>query len=332
MIHAHGPIPPGHAHSAFGGSPSAANKLLVSTIATLLFVVLEVVVGLHTNALALIGDAFHNLTDAVALGLALVVAYVERRPATSAKSFGYQRAGILAAFVNAGVLVGLTIMLFIEAGKRFRTPEPVQSGPMIVVAAIGIALNFVITIWLRRESHADMNIRAAVVHLFADTISSAGVIVAALLIVRTGLTIWDPIVSIVIGGLVLWSSWSILREAVNLLLEGTPSGIDPEAVSRDLAEIEEVLGVHHLHIWALAPSRPALSCHVMLGDVSLRAAGGVLYRMNALLEERYGIVHTTIQVEHSDCESDDPFCAPASANGEPLGVGEGRDDSRDTGR
>jgi len=288
---------------------SVSRKLVVATVATALFVVLELVVGWRANALALIGDAFHNVTDSMALLLALLVVFIERKPPTTSKSFGYQRAGILAAFVNAAVLVGLTFFLFAEAWKRFRTPEPVASEPMIVVASIGIVLNVSITFWLRRESRDDLNIRGAVAHLFGDTLSSAGVIVAAILISTTGLTVFDPIVSAIIGVLILWSAWGILRETVNLLLEGTPAGIDPEAVSRELAAERGVFGVHHVHIWAIAPSRPALSCHVMLGDVSLKSTGEILARINEMLAVRYGIAHTTLQFEHAECPEEEPeFC------------------------
>lgn len=305
MRHRHG----AEASSGSGSNTRVSHKLIISTILTLLFVGLELWAGFWANALALVGDALHNLTDSAALILALIVVFVERKPATRFKSFGYQRAGIIAAFVNAGALVGFTLYLLVEAWERLRNPEPVNTFWMIVVAGIGIVLNFGITLWLRRESRDDLNIRAAVVHLFGDTLSSAGVIVAALLIFWTGETIYDAIVSLLIAILIFWSAWGILKETVNLLLEGTPAGIDPEEVTRDIASEEGVFGVHHLHIWALAPSRPALSCHLMLGDVSVRRAGEILNRVNQMLSDRYGIGHTTIQFEHATaCPDDDPYC------------------------
>lgn len=297
-----------HSGHAAGSGESLRTKLLIATGATLLFVGIELVVGVLANALALIGDALHNVTDAVALALALAVVVLEKKPATSAKSYGYQRAGILVAFVNAAALVGLTIFLLVEAWERFQNPEPVDSVWMIGVAALGICLNLGITVWLRHESRDDLNIRAAVLHLVGDTISSAGVILAALLIMWTGEPVWDPIVTVVIAGLILWSAWDILKETVNLLLEGTPRWIDPADVAKDLADEEDVYGVHHLHIWAIAPTKPALSCHLMLGDVSLKSTGAVLSRVTAMLSERYGIVHTTIQFEHMGCPVDDPYC------------------------
>lgn len=299
-----------HGHSSHAPSSGGAvrTKLLVATVATLAFVGVELVVGVYANALALIGDALHNVTDAVALALALAVVALEKRPATAVKSYGYQRAGILVAFINAAALVGFTIFLLVEAWERFHSPEPVDSLSMIWVASLGIVLNLAITLWLRRESASDINIRAAVLHLFGDTLSSAGVIAAAGLIMWTGDPIWDPVVTLVIAALILWSAWDILKETVNLLLEGTPRWIDPEEVARDLAEDDDVYGVHHLHIWAIAPTKPALSCHIMLGDVPLKTTGAVLSRVTAMLSERYGIVHTTIQFEHAGCPVDDPHC------------------------
>ncbi len=283
-------------------------KLIVATVATLAFVAIELAVGYYANALALIGDALHNVTDAVALVLALAVVIFEKRPATAVKSFGYQRAGILVAFVNAAALVGFTLFLLVEAWGRFQNPEPVDSVWMIGVAALGIGLNLAITLWLREESESDINIRAAVLHLFGDTLSSAGVILAALLIMWTGAPVWDAAVTIVIAALILWSAWGILKETVNLLLEGTPRWIDPDEVANDLANEADVFGVHHLHIWAIAPTKPALSCHIMLGDVSLKSTGAVLSRVTSMLSAKYGIAHTTIQFEHAGCPVDDPHC------------------------
>lgn len=307
MAHSHS-----HAHAA-SHVHSTSRKLVISTILTIGFVVLELVVGLIANSLALIGDAFHNFTDALALILALWALWAERRPATAEKSFGYQRAGILAAFINAGTLVGLTLFLLVEAYQRLRDPEPVASGAMLITAAAGLVVNGVITLWLYEEGKRDINVRGAVTHMLADAISTVGIIIGAIAIRFTGRPEIDPAITVMIAGLVLWSSWGILRETVNLLLEGTPRGIDPVAVSADLAALDGVFGVHHLHIWALGPSRPALSCHLMLGDVTLKSAGEVIQRATDLLSEKYAIAHTTVQIEYASCEADDPFCTPEEA-------------------
>ena len=287
-----------------------SQKLVAATVFTIVFVVVEIVAGYHAHSLALVSDAFHNFTDAVALIIALVAVKLERRPATDEKSFGYQRAGILAAFINAGTLVALTAYIVIEAIQRIEKPEPVASTAMLFVAVAALVLNSAITLALRHEGERDVNIRSAVVHMLGDAISSVGIIGAAILIRVTQSPRWDPAISIAIGALILWSSWGILRETVNLLLEGTPSGIDPADVSRALGEVDGVQGVHHLHIWALGPSRPALSCHLMVGDVPVRSTAAMLDQVSAMLHLRYGIVHATVQFEFAQCADGDPYCLP----------------------
>lgn len=303
----------GHGHHHHGHHHSVSRKLIASTIATGAFVLVELGVGFYANSLALIGNALHDLTDTLALLLAFVAVRLERRPPTEEKSYGYQRAGILAAFVNAGSLLAFTVFIFFEAVHRFRNPAPVDSMAMLVVAAIGLVINTAITLSLRREGREDVNIRSAVVHILGDAVSSAGIIIAAILIRVTGSARWDPAISILIGVLILWSSWGILRETVNLLLEGTPSHIDPAKVSESLSRIEGVYGVHHLHIWALGPSSPALSCHLMVGDVPVRSTASLLPLVNDMLAREYRIVHTTIQFEFANCAVDDPYCVPYPA-------------------
>ncbi|MEK6374464.1 MAG: cation diffusion facilitator family transporter [Acidobacteriota bacterium] len=297
----------GHHHNH-----AVSRKLVIASTATMAFVVIELVIGLWAQSLALIGDAIHNFTDSLALLLALVAVGLEHRPATAEKSYGYHRAGVLAAFINAGTLVALTIYIFWEAIARLRTPQSVDSGAMLFTAIAALVLNTAITLWLREEGRHDINIRSAVLHMLGDAVSSAGIIAAALLIRFTGATYWDAVVSLGIGVLILWSSWGVLREAVNLLLEGTPAGIDPDAVTRAIAALDGVEGVHHLHIWALGPSRPALSCHLMVGDVPVKSTGNLLSQVNGILANDFGIAHTTIQFEFASCDVDDPYCVPYS--------------------
>jgi cobalt-zinc-cadmium efflux system protein len=297
----------GHAHRH---AENLSRKLIIATGANAFFVVVELVMGFTAGSLALIGDALHNFTDVVALLLALFAVRLARRPPTTEKSYGYHRAGILAAFVNAGVLVGLTLFLFVEAFQRLSAPHDVDNTLMLITAAVAVLINGGAMLLLRADGRDDVNIRSAVMHMFSDALASVGIIIAALLIRATGNTIWDPAVSILIGVLILWSSWGILRETINLLLEGTPTGIDPAAVLRTLSEIDGVLGVHHLHIWALGPSSPALSCHLMVGDVPLKTTGKVLDVVNEVLAKNYRIAHSTIQFEFANCDANDPYCVP----------------------
>jgi len=301
-----------HHHHHESQPRAVTRKLVAASIATMLFVLLELGAGVFSNSLSLIGDALHNFTDTLALVIALVAVKLERKPPTSSRSFGFQRAGILAAFVNSGALVAFTIFIFIEAAQRFRIPHNVDSRIMIITAAIAVLLNGAITLSLRHEGKSDVNIRSAVLHMFGDALSSAGIIIAAVLIRTTGSTMWDPAMSVLIGILILWSSWGIFREAANLLLEGTPQGIDPEEVSRKLGAIEGIAGVHHLHIWAIGPARPAMSCHLMVGDVPVRSTSAMLASVNEMLHHDFGIVHATVQFEFAGCSEDDPFCLPYS--------------------
>jgi len=289
---------------------TVSRKLTVATAANVLVVAAEIVVGLYAGSLALLGDALHNLTDAAALIIALIAVRLERRAPTSGKSFGYQRAGILAAFINAGMLVAFTYFVFREAYARLFHPHAVHTTAMLITAVIALLVNGVTAASLKHESREDVNIRGAFVHMIGDAVSSAGIIVAALLIQITGRTEWDAVISMFIGVLILWSSYGVLKESVNLLLEGTPAGISPDDVVRSLAQIEGIHGVHHLHIWALGPSSPALSCHLMVGDVPLKNTEKIRDDVNAVLLRDYRITHTTIQFELAECDENDPYCVP----------------------
>ena len=306
MSHGH---PHPHHHHA-----SVSRKLSIATGLNILVVVAELAIGVWAGSLALIGDALHNLTDAAALVIALVAVRLERRQPTHEKSFGYQRAGILAAFINAGLLVAFTIFIFKESWERLQHPRDVNTFAMLVTAAVALIVNAGTAISIHHESREDVNIRGAFLHMVGDAVSSAGIIVAAIVIGLTGWVQADSVVSILIGVLILWSSYGVLRESMNLLLEGTPSGIDPHAVTQSLGGIDGVHGVHHLHIWALGPSSPALSCHVMVGDVPLKNTAGLLEEINAMLTHDYRIAHTTIQFEFAECAEDDPYCVPFRRN------------------
>jgi cobalt-zinc-cadmium efflux system protein len=299
----------GHGHS-HDHSDAVSRKLTIATAANLVVVVAELAIGVYAGSLALVGDALHNLTDSLALVIALVAVRLELRAPTREKSFGYQRAGVLAAFINAGMLMAFTLLIFKEAFERLRAPHAVEPGLMLVTAAVAMVVNIATAVSIHRDSRDDVNIRGAFIHMIGDAVSSAGIIVAALIIRATGAPQWDAIISIFIGLLILWSSYGVLKESVNLLLEGTPAGIDPAAVTRSLGEIEGIYGVHHLHIWALGPSSPALSAHLMVGDVPVKTTEPLLAQVTEMLARDYRIVHCTIQFELTECSPDDPYCVP----------------------
>ncbi|HEX7705547.1 MAG TPA: cation diffusion facilitator family transporter [Thermoanaerobaculia bacterium] len=303
----------GHSHNhshAHARNITISRKLVIATAANALVVIGELWAGIYAGSLALIGDALHNLADVTALLIALFAVRLERRPPTSEKSFGYQRAGVLAAFINAGLLAAFALFIFSEAWERFQDPRDVHMPAMLIAATIALIVNSGTALLIVRESRDDVNVRGAMMHMIGDAASSAGIIVAALLIHVTGSAVWDAAVSVLIGLLILWTSYGILRESVNLLLEGTPAGINPQAVIASLGSIEGIHGVHHLHIWAIGPSSSALSCHLMVGDVPLRSTARLLDEVNAMLAREHRIVHTTIQFEFAECEAEDPYCTP----------------------
>ena len=311
----------GHGHHAHAHHTlDVSRKLTIATVANVLVVAAEITAGLYAGSLALLGDALHNLTDAGALLIALIAVRLERRTPTQQKSFGYQRAGILAAFINAAMLVAFTLFLIREAWERLREPQVIGTTAMFLTAAAALAVNGATALSIRRESRHDVNIRGAFVHMIGDAVSSAGIIVAVVLIQLTGRTYWDAVVTMFIAALILWSSYGVLRESVNLLLEGTPAGIDPAAVTQALGRVDGIHGVHHLHIWALGPSSPALSCHIMVGDVPVKTTSRLLEEINKMLAREFRIAHTTIQFEFAECAADDPYCVPFSRRHDDRGV------------
>jgi len=264
---------------------------------TLAFTAVEIVGGLLTGSLALLADAVHMLSDNLALALALFAVWLAGRPSTPERSFGYQRAEILAALANGVILVVLAIWIFIEAWGRLTDPPDVLAGWMAVVAAVGLAVNLVAAAILTRAGHDTLNMRAAFRHVIADAIGSAGVLVAALVILLTGWRYADPLAGVLIAVAVLASSWSVLRDSVNILLEGAPKGIDPRELGRRLAEAPGVVEVHDLHVWTITSGFASLSAHVLVArddDCHARRR-----ELEELLLREYGIEHTTLQVEHA---------------------------------
>jgi cobalt-zinc-cadmium efflux system protein len=290
-----------HAHPGAG----AGRILKWSFVATLAFVVLEFAAGLQAHSLALLSDAGHNLTDALALLLAWFAFYFQAKPADEIKTYGYHRAGILAAFVNALVLVALSVYIFYESYHRFLNPQPVNETTMLVVAGLGLVLNAAIMWGLRHEQKSDLNIRGAFLHMLGDALSSIGIIAGAIAIHYTGWQQIDPVLSVFIGLLIVWTAWDVIRESLNILLEGLPRGMSLGSVYSSIREVEGVIDVHDLHIWSLGSCTHALSCHVLVNDMPPSASDTVLRRLNTILSERFQIDHTTVQFEQVTC----PLCA-----------------------
>ena len=263
---------------------------------TLVILLVEFVGGLLSHSLALLSDAGHVLTDVFALGLAWFAVEQAQRPADPRRSYGYQRVSILAALLNSVTLIVIVLAIGYEAVRRLAAPQPVQGGVVIVAALLGIALNTFVILGLRGHGR-DMNLRAALLHVTGDVAASAGVVVAGLVIVISGWLSIDPLLSIAIAVLIAWSAWRIIRETLNLLMEGTPRGIDLAAVTAEIDQTPHVDSVHDLHVWALSSDALALSCHVVVGDLELGDAEHVVRDLEGRLCDRFAIGHTTIQVE-----------------------------------
>lgn len=287
---------------------SIGHKLRISFWITLVFIVVELVAGVHAQSLALLSDAGHNFTDTLALGLAWFAFYLQLKPPNEVKTFGYHRAGVLSAFINAITLILLAFYIFYESYLRFLDPREVREDIMIIVATAGLVVNLGVMWALHDHSRQDINIRGVFLHMFGDAISSIGLIVGGVFIANTRLQWIDPLLSVVIGILILWSAQAIIRDSLNILLEGLPSGITREEVCRALTQITGVIDIHDLHIWSLSSRYHALSCHALIDDLPHSSSDVILLEINNLLGQKFQIQHTTIQFENIRCEHADDIC------------------------
>lgn len=299
-----------HSHNdTHSHGPTTGSVLRWSLVATSAFVVVELFAGVQAHSLALISDAGHNFTDALALLLAWFGFYLQSKPADETKTYGYHRASVLSAFFNALTLVALSVWIFYESALRLRHPAAVEENIMMAVAALGLVLNGSIMLALRRASRGDLNIRGAFVHMLGDALGSIAIIAGAIIIHYTGWVQVDPILSILIGVLIIWTAWDIIRESLNILLEGLPKGIQLDHVAAAARAIQGVLGVHDLHIWSLGSNTHALSCHVLIEDLPPSASDRILRELNGMLAESFHIHHTTVQFEHVSCAISENGCA-----------------------
>ena len=278
-------------------SPKDRSALLKLALAlTCVVLVIETAGGLVSHSLALLSDAGHVLTDVFALGLAWFAVSQANRPADLRRSYGYHRVSILAALVNAVTLIVIVIAIAFEAVRRLASPEPVQAGVVIAAALAGIAINSFIVVGLRRETR-NLNLRAALAHVVGDLAVSAGVVLGGAIILLTGWLPIDPLISIAIAVLIAYGAWRIVRETVNLLMEGTPREINLAAVAGEITGTQLISSMHDLHVWALSSEETALSVHVVVDDCPLGEAEHVVRDLERRLCDRFAIGHTTIQVE-----------------------------------
>jgi len=289
----------GHAHS--GHHHRTGRLLKISLVLTAAYILLLVTAGLRAHSLALLSEAGHNLSDFFALLLSSFAVYMGERPPTSTRTYGYHRAGVLAALVNSASLVLISLLIVYQAVQRLRHPVAVEPGLMMAVAAAGVVLNGAIS-WLLISSRRDLNIRSALVHEIGDTLSTAAVILGGWAIAVTGQQWIDPALSILIAALIVWSSLSILGESLNILLEGTPRGMRLEEIGAAIGEVAGVNDVHDLHVWSIGSNVHALSCHISIADIPPSASENILREVRQMVAGRFAIHHTTIQFEHAICE------------------------------
>ena len=286
--------------------------LKFSLALTALYIAATLFYGLRAHSLALVSEAGHNLSDFAALGLSFVAVWLQTRPATAERTFGYQRAGVLAGFVNALSLMVLAVWILITAAQRFFHPVTVEPRLMMIVAAAGVLMNGAIAALLYKFS-GDVNIRSVFLHMLGDTLSTAAVIVGGFLIALTHQQWIDPMLSLIIAGMILLSSWSIVKETLHILLEGTPRVLDLGEIRAAMQAVGGVVNVHDLHVWSLTSQSHALACHVQVVEMQLAESEAVLERLNHQLRDHYGIHHTTIQIEVTDCPTVDGCSSPPKA-------------------
>jgi cobalt-zinc-cadmium efflux system protein len=300
---------PPHSHSHAPVPPNVSGRTMGAAVGlTLLFVVVEAVSGWFAHSLALLSDAGHNLADAAALGFSWYAIWIAGKPSHQGMTFGYHRVGVFAALANAVSLVLIAVFIGWEAIDRIREPELANGGVMIAVAVAAIIVNLVIGLWLHHGAQDDLNIRSAYLHMLGDAVSALGVVIAGVLVATMRSRLADPVVSLLIAGLVLYSSYGILRESATVLLEGTPTGIDMPAVIAAIKSVAGVLDVHDLHVWMVGPGVVACSCHILVAEQSIRDGQQVLRAVVHDVERRFHITHTTVQVEVEGCEADDMYC------------------------
>jgi cobalt-zinc-cadmium efflux system protein len=300
-----------HARASDARNATTSRVLRISLIVTLAYIVLLVVAGLHAHSLALLSEAGHNLSDFVALLMSWGAVYLQGRPPSARKTFGYNRAGVLVAFVNGLSLVLIAFYIFYEAFRRLQAPVDVHAGIMIWVAAAGVVMNGAIALLLMR-GRRDINLRSALLHEIGDTLSTAAVIAGGIMIALTGERWIDPALSVGIGVMIVWSSIGIIRESLNILLEGTPSGMELQRIEQIIRAIPGVNDVHDLHVWSIGSDTHSLSCHVAIADMPASESDGILRLIREQMGGRFHIHHTTIQFELAVCEVADGCVIPIS--------------------
>lgn len=296
-----------HALSHARGATRVVKAALAATVA---LVAMEFVAGFLANSLALISDAWHNFTDIPALLLSWLALYLQQRPPDHQKTYGYHRAGVLAAFVNGLLLVLVAVLICYEGYERIMQPRHVATGAMLVVGAAALVINGGIALALARERR-DLNLRAVFLHNLGDALSNVGIIAGAWLIQKTGQSLIDPLIAFLIAGMILWTALSVVSDSANILLESLPKGLSLERVANAMLKVPGVREVHDMHIWSLGSHSRALSCHVQILDMPTSESERIAHRIREVLTTEFGIEHSTIQFEHTHAPGEFHVYMPA---------------------
>jgi cobalt-zinc-cadmium efflux system protein len=304
-----------HSHSHSHNQSHRPDWIVKSALlVTLVLVVIEFVTGHLAHSLALISDGWHKLTDLPTLVLAWIALYFERKPPDHQRTYGYQRAGVLAAFVNALLLVAVAIFICYEGYERILRPEPIATQAMLIVGIVAFVINGSISLLLASDRR-DLNLRAVFIHNLGDALSNLALIAGAWLIQRTGQTLIDPVIALLISGMIVWTALGVITESTNILLESLPKGMSLERVANAMLEVPGVREVHDIHIWSLGTQSHALSCHVHILDMPTSESEIICQRLREVLASAFGITHSTIQFEHTHLPGDFHRYMPEPAPG-----------------
>ncbi|MFH1663044.1 MAG: cation diffusion facilitator family transporter [Chloroflexota bacterium] len=286
----------------------ATSKLKFGILLSSLILVAEVAGGLLSNSLALLADAGHVLADVIALSLSWYGIKQAERPASNSMTFGYHRVGVLVAIINALSIFAIVLVIFYEAFRRLQQPPEVNGPLMLAVATVGLSANLFIAFWLRKEQKTNLNIRSAFWHSIGDALASIGVIVGGVIILITGISLADPIISIFIGFVIILAAWNIFRDGLRVILEATPRGLDIKKMVESLNQIIGVRDVHDVHVWSITPEMHTMSCHVLIDDLATSEAAKIREKIREVLSQQFNIEHATLQMECEQCSTNDILC------------------------
>lgn len=290
-------------------SLSLGSKLKFGIILSSFILVVEVAGGLLSNSLALLSDAGHVFADIIALSLSWYGVRQAERPPSSRMTFGYHRVGVIIALFNAVSIFAIAGVIFYEAYRRWQQPPEVNSLLMLAAAIVGLSVNIFVALWLRKERRSNINVRSAFWHVLGDALASIGVIIGAAIILLTGWFVVDPIISVLIGFIIVVAAWRILKEGLKVLLEATPQQVDVNKMVNTLKKVRGVKGVHDVHVWSISPELHAMSCHVLIRDLPLSQATDIRNEIEKVLRRQFDIEHSALQMECQECSANDIFCS-----------------------